>query len=96
MINEYKFVRMFFLCLCLWTMSLNMGVFGQLATDNGATNLISMFDSMIIVMITVSTLFTFLMLIMGIISAINIWRNRSIDAGIDDYDEEEDKKRMVI
>lgn len=89
--KEHRFVRMFFLTMCTWSMALTFGALEEIANYNSATNLENMMNVMVITMITVSTLLTFIMLILGIISAFNIWRDRDLDADIDDYDKEDER-----
>lgn len=84
--KEYRFIRLFFLTLCMWSMTLTLGVFEEVAIINSASNLEGMMTAMMTSIMAVATLMTFIMFILGIITAINIWRGKDLD---DDFDKEE-------
>lgn len=91
LVNEYRFVRLFFLSMCCWTMTFTIGTMVEIANINTLTTLEEMLTTMQILMTAVSTLIFMLMFIFGLMSAFNIWRGRSLD---DDFDGEDRKDRV--
>ena len=91
MFNEYRFIRMFFLTMCMIFMTLTMGVFVESANINSATNLENMMTTMMTSMMVISSLLIMVMVLLGFISAFNIWRGKDLD---EDYDKEGEQKGL--
>lgn len=94
--NENKYIRMFFLILSMWGITITLSVLEEIANINAITAIENMLEAMTVVMISISTLFTFLIVLFGFISAVNLYRGKSVDSGIEDYDEEDTEKKRIF
>jgi len=88
-INEYRFIRLFFLSMCSWTMTLTIGALREIADIDGLTILKGMMTTMETIMMSVSYLLFAIMFILGIMSAFNIMMGKDIDSDFDGYDKED-------
>lgn len=96
MFNENRFIRLFFLIMSMWGITMTLSVLEELANMNSLVDIETMLETMTTVMISISTLFTMLMFVMAVISAINLYRGKHPDEPFDDYDDYDDKKRGIF
>lgn len=93
--KENKFIRLFFLLLSLWSITMTLSVLEEIANANSITAIENMLEAMTVSMISISTLFTFLVALFGAIAIINTLRGKKA-GDYDDYDDTDEKGGLFI